>query len=404
MNNKLFPFGLNYESETKNPQDEKLFRVFYFIAHKMGEMEEAEASVRLNPLPVRPPMPSTTNPVASILCELYRHHITPEPDETYQKKLCALYQIPFLTLRADEYKWSNMSFQERLDASTLFAASLFAASTDDPDTLDMDGMMVVSTCLSQHPQFDMCHILYCDLLYDHMTIVIQSYTADNIVRGATSDRYKQLLDINENIFTRKTVRMNTFALLCLFFSMHAHMSVRNYSQFPPGNEIMLELPAMASDTAFIAMPEGIPLQITDATTGLYASLLRLVDRIGYGIESAPSEAVERTMRLPEINDILSMETGPLIGSYLFAPDAQLSRDVQWLAYICECVDPAYLIISHDYLFVPRKNRGCPFYIVIVSGTLFGIELPDSRFIRYNDAFDLAVDCAYMIRFPLEVIY
>jgi hypothetical protein len=413
MDTRLFPIDMSFQPATQTPQDEKLFRVFFFIELYMDHIEQNEEEIKkapLLPLSKIPVISSDVDPIGALLCELYKYHITPEPDEVYQKKICSSIQLPYLVLRCNPVQWRHLSLIEKLRQSAIFAASLFTASNNDPDCIDMDGMLVVSTCISQHPQFDMCHILYSELLFSHIQTMIDVRTILKIVQGGSATQYRRLMEINQNIFIRKNVHLNTFVLACLLFSMDPVMAIRNYNKFPLGNEIMLEVPAFAADTDYFSMPSGIPLQITDNMTGLVSQIMRLVDHIGCGIESAPSEYVERTLRVYATDELIasiqpqeSDGINPMAGSYLFKSTAQLTYDVPWLALLCECVDPAYLIINHDYIFVPRKNRGCLFYIVIITGTLFGIEMP-SGFIRYEDAFDLVVDCMHMIRYPGERIY
>jgi hypothetical protein len=228
-------------------------------------------------------------------------------------------------------------------------------------------------------------------------------TVKVIEDGGSAPRFIRLMEISDELFAVRTIRVNSFSLWCMLFSMKPEIIMRNFSKLPLGNEILLELPAMACETTFFPMPDGMPLQITENQGGLVAQILSLIDNIGCGIESAPSDYIERTLRIYALNDTLNLITDEstsidcMEGSYLFEPGACLRYGIPWLALICESIDPSYLIISHDYIFRPRQTNSCPFYIVIISGDLFGIELPGRRFVRYEDGFDLAVDCAYLIR-------
>ena len=344
---------------------------------------------------------------STFIALLYKLYMSCQKDTIvtpYLKRKKHQYHTPYFEARNDNDEWSLLSFEDRVDRTMLFCASLF---TSDPNVeescFDVDECQVVMTTATQHPQYDICHLLYSELLVEHILSVARSRMV--APREAESGaRRESMMRVRQSLFQHRTVRLNNMMLTCMLLAMNPAIATRNMvTHRSPGNEVFTEEPAFACDLSYMSVPTGEPRQISTLKCDVISQFIHFVDLLRQGSMFANSSAIEALLLSEKYSP--DIEGGVHIGtdddyigaSVLFSHRPSLTKGMIWLALLVELMPPNRTRFMTQYLFMPQTPPPSAFTLIILAHNVMGLELPNGDLIPYTDPVALATDCAYYLR-------
>jgi len=378
--------------------------VFLFLLQRMPDvvvLDNAEDDDDRLPEP-----PSTL--FNGLIRTLYNACTVDAVDTPYLSRKRDQFHYPFLAARNNVDAWAQLSFDERVQHTMLFCASLF---TSDPSVeescFDIDECQIILSTASQHPQFDICHLLYSELLSEHMRAVALSRQIAPCEQ-TSQERHTVMLQARRNLFQYQIIRLNNMLLTCLLLAMHPAMAIRNYvTHRPPDNEVLAEFPAFACDLQYMAMPTGEPRQINTLDCDIITQFITFVDELHQGSMFASSVSIENLLMADKYVEPRPSQGDPLhttstdddyIGvSVLFSHRPTLTAGMLWLALLVELLPRENVRFMTQYLFTPHAGSRPQMTLVILAHDAIAIELQNGDLIPYTDHRALAIDCAYFLR-------